>query len=456
MLSRPKGMAPARRLRWIVASLMLAAPALLPAKIDLVTLPAREQTQLTVYNSQDLTLVRETRTLSFSKGMNQIQFSWANTLIDPTSLSIDLKNAPGLVLQDAIYPANTRDLIVWNIEAEDDEPATVEIRYFCSGLSWSADYVAKANAAETSLSLQQFTTIRNNSGEDFNNAVTRVVVGEVNLVELIERLAREGVRLEPKNFEAYFGREIVAREAEMPRAAMMMDAVGAPSLVGRARVREIVKKAVSEYHLFAVEGEVDIINGWGRELPNPTVREIPFDLSYEIDPNKFGNQAVKFYKFRNDTDHELGTAPLPDGTYYVYADDGRQGLRFEGTTNHKYIPVGDEVELNLGSDGMVLYETRTMASRRMNFDFSSNGDTVRGWDEVSTIELEISNARDRSVPIKLTHYFDGDWTINSTTRDGYEKVDNRTVRWEFDLPAATTETIKLEVLVRQGTNARTN
>lgn len=455
MLSRPKGMAPARRLRWTLASLMLAAPALLPAKIDLVTLPAREQTQLTVYNSQDLTLVRETRTLSFSKGMNQIQFSWANTLIDPTSLSIDLKNAPGLVLQDAIYPANTRDLIVWNIEAEDDEPATVEIRYFCSGLSWNADYIVKADATETSLSLQQFTTIRNNSGEDFNNAVTRVVVGEVNLVELIERLAREGVQLEQKDFEVFFSREIVAQEAEMPRA-MMMDAMAAAPAAARSKAREIIKKAVSEYHLFAVEGEVDITNGWGRELPNPIVREIPFDLSYEIDPNKFGNQAVKFYKFKNDTDHELGTDPLPDGTYYVYADDGREGLRFEGSTNHKYIPVGDDVELNLGSDGMVLYDTRTMASSRRNFDFSSGGDSVRGWDETSTIELEISNARDRAVPIKLTHYFDGDWTINSSSRDGYEKVDNRTVRWEFDLPAATTETITLEVLVRHGTNASTN
>ncbi len=40
------------------------------AKIDLVTLPDRDKTQLTIYNSADLTLVREQRTLTLKKGLN--------------------------------------------------------------------------------------------------------------------------------------------------------------------------------------------------------------------------------------------------------------------------------------------------------------------------------------------------------------------------------------------------
>ncbi|MCM8815616.1 MAG: hypothetical protein NC931_06530, partial [Candidatus Omnitrophica bacterium] len=57
-------------------------------KIDLVTLPDREKVQLTIYNSADLTFVRENRTLTMKKGENKLQFSWANTLIDPTSLEL--------------------------------------------------------------------------------------------------------------------------------------------------------------------------------------------------------------------------------------------------------------------------------------------------------------------------------------------------------------------------------
>ena len=50
--------------------------------VDLSTVPGRSTVQLTIYNSEDLTLVRETRTVSFKKGANPLQFSWANTLID--------------------------------------------------------------------------------------------------------------------------------------------------------------------------------------------------------------------------------------------------------------------------------------------------------------------------------------------------------------------------------------
>ena len=56
------------------------------ARINVVTLPGRDTVQLTIYNSADLTLVKETRTLTFRKGINKLEFSWANTLIDPTSV----------------------------------------------------------------------------------------------------------------------------------------------------------------------------------------------------------------------------------------------------------------------------------------------------------------------------------------------------------------------------------
>ena len=58
------------------------------SKVDLVTLPGRDTVQLTIYNSADLTLVRESRALTLKKGINKLQFSWANTLIDPTSLEM--------------------------------------------------------------------------------------------------------------------------------------------------------------------------------------------------------------------------------------------------------------------------------------------------------------------------------------------------------------------------------
>ena len=76
------------RWQFISATFLLAwfATSTAFARINVVTLPDRDSVQLTIYNSADLTLVKETRILTFRKGINRLEFSWANTLIDPTSV----------------------------------------------------------------------------------------------------------------------------------------------------------------------------------------------------------------------------------------------------------------------------------------------------------------------------------------------------------------------------------
>ena len=81
-------------MRWTIAlfavALVAVTQAALARNVDLSTVPKRDSVQLTIYNSEDLTLVRETRKVTFKKGPNPLQFSWANTLIDPTSLRTGL------------------------------------------------------------------------------------------------------------------------------------------------------------------------------------------------------------------------------------------------------------------------------------------------------------------------------------------------------------------------------
>jgi hypothetical protein len=87
-----------------LAIVVLAAPTA-AQNIDVSTLPPRESVQLTIYNSEDLTLVRETRHVTVRAGMNALQFSWANTLIDPTSVQLRIPaQAAGLELVDTVYP----------------------------------------------------------------------------------------------------------------------------------------------------------------------------------------------------------------------------------------------------------------------------------------------------------------------------------------------------------------
>ena len=72
----------------------------LGAAIELVTVPKSQAVQLTIYNSADITMVKESRELTFKPGLNTIQFSWAGTLIDPTSLRLTfLDNKSKLTLK---------------------------------------------------------------------------------------------------------------------------------------------------------------------------------------------------------------------------------------------------------------------------------------------------------------------------------------------------------------------
>src|SRR5439155_22372676 len=110
-------------------------------RINVVTLPGRDSVQLTIYNSVDLTLVKETRVLTFRKGLNRLEFSWANTLIDPTSVELRAVTHPDeLDVLDVSFPARVSNTLEWRIKSDFAGEVQIEIRYFTSGIRWSADY----------------------------------------------------------------------------------------------------------------------------------------------------------------------------------------------------------------------------------------------------------------------------------------------------------------------------
>src|SRR5262249_1485495 len=143
----------------LLAILVLIAPA--GAKnVDLSTVPNRDTVQLTIYNSEDLTLVRETRKVTFKKGVNPLQFSWANTLIDPTPLELKFRtNAEKLELLDTTYPQDKPQMLYWNVQSDFDGEATIEITYFTSGITWSADYICIASKDESQMSMESYVRV---------------------------------------------------------------------------------------------------------------------------------------------------------------------------------------------------------------------------------------------------------------------------------------------------------
>jgi len=136
-------------LLWLI-TLIVSATAV--AKVDLVTLPRREKAQLTIYNSADLTLVREQRSLTLKKGSNLLELSWANTLIDPTSLSLEpLGRAGDIEIKQLAFPARVSQLGQWLIDSQINGKVSFEITYFTSGLSWRAFYMGTLSQDEKTM-----------------------------------------------------------------------------------------------------------------------------------------------------------------------------------------------------------------------------------------------------------------------------------------------------------------
>ena len=81
-------------------------------------------------------------------------------------------------------------MLYWNVQSELDGEAMIEISYFTSGISWLADYIGIADTDERNLRLEGFVRVYNNSGEEYEDAQVRLVVGRINLVQKIAELCK--------------------------------------------------------------------------------------------------------------------------------------------------------------------------------------------------------------------------------------------------------------------------
>jgi hypothetical protein len=460
----------AYRIASILIALLLLSRAAAASNLDLSTVPKRDTVQLTIYNSEDLTLVRETRKITFRRGQNPLQFSWANTLIDPTSVELKFLTTPDqLEVLDTTFPKDKPQMLYWNVQSDFDGEATVEITYFTSGITWSADYLCTADKDETSAKLEGFVRITNNSGEEYEDAQVRLVVGTINLVEKIAELAQvpqdqvkdleESRALELRDHAMSF-----AIAKAMPEAAAA-DATTSPTLAPK----QIIKEGLSEYFIFTIDGTETIPNGWSKRLRSTDADAVPLKIQYRYRPQEYGDQLVRMYLMTNDKDSKLGTSPLPNGNVRIVRDNGRDGLSYLATQSIKYIPIGDKIELNLGADPEVIFELIKLKAFRDNIwmklrgvDVFRNVDTdaaqigvrstVAGWDDHAVYTQRIRNYTAKPIDVEIRRSFDGD----SVFRSGLNPVlhDYQTVQFQTSVAPAGKANLLFELLQHMGRNAK--
>ena len=306
---------------------------------------------------------------------------------------------------------------------------------------------------EKTMKMQGHVRIGNNSGEDYENAQTRLIVGQVHILDEIAQLARRqypyGSPAERHVLGGFVGGRFARNEDAIITKGQFFDALTTVDFEGLGR-KEIRKEGLSEYFLYTIEGRETIPNEWGKRLLSFEAEDIAVESLYKYDEERWGNQAIRFVKFVNDDKHNLGQTPIPNGNVKIYSHADEQGyLSYVGGTAIKYIPVNEEVELNLGSARLVEIEPKLMDFKTENYIFDNRGN-VSGWDEIRTWKIAITNTRTLPIQIEITRCFDtAYWTLQSDTP--YEKHDASHARFRLELEPRSKNTLEYTIRTYHGT-----
>jgi hypothetical protein len=312
---------------------------------------------------------------------------------------------------------------------------------------------------EESMQLQGYVRVGNKSGEDYEKAQTRLIVGKVHILDQIAELAKR---------QYPYGRPRIGLGIAKIRYDVGWDVkkegIELYSLNGGAAVleeeyfalkpKEIKKEGLSEYFLYTIEGTETIPDKWGKRLLSFEAEDIKVKSLYKYDEERWGQQTARFVAFANDEEHNLGETPIPNGAVKIYSQADSEGhLSYVGGTSVKYIPVDEEVELNLGPARLVALKPILMDFKTDNYVFDRRKN-ISGWDEIRTWKMEVTNTRTLPIEIEITRGFGTTyWTLQTDTR--YEKHDATHARFKTKLEPRSKRPLGYTVTTYHGVREET-
>jgi hypothetical protein len=336
-----------------VLAVFLALPEAAMARIKLITLPVRERVEIQLDNP-NATMVEEERVVPLVKGVNQVDFSWANTQIDPNTIvfrviaAADDKPAAAAApaekaekaekpekaeklldvkVLSVSYPPNEASL-VWQVASSGSGGARVRISYLLGNLNKSFNYRAVASHDEKTLTVSEYMRLQNLANESFGS--TEIWAG--------------------------FG----------PRFHKP---------VGLNETKEML-----------VEKFVDV----------------PVKKTYSCDPQTYGyldrpqNKLLvpMHYVLKNDKANHLGVSPLQYGKVRIFQDDGHGATAFLGEDWGKFTPLDDEMRISIGTAQDVVVK-RTIDKNEQR--------RVAGnlYDRDVVVKYEIENFKDKAVTLDI-------------------------------------------------------
>lgn len=285
------------------------------------------------------------------------------------------------------------------LDAEGAGRRETTLSYLTSGLTWKADYVARFDEKAGKLDLTGWVTLTNNSGATFSNAQTRVVAGDVNLINQGGYNPRPPVRVSNTrgngtqsggqgalaDVYVYPLPEGVTVANNQTKQVGLIDAAGVPAT---KRYLRVVEGFYSAEEPIAAEVGVIFANGSG--------------------------DAAR---------------ALPAGVIRVYVKDEAGEPRFIGESQVDHSPAGSEIVVTTGDAFDVTVQPRLVSSERVSKRL------VDYFRTRYAMEYTVRNARPEAVTVEVRQRGLGrDTELTDQSIEG-DMRDARTVVWRVPVPA---------------------
>lgn len=315
-------------------------------------------------------------------------------------------------------PDNLRDrpTLVISLMNPSAGEQSMELSYLTGGLAWRADYVAELSARDDLLDLNGWVTLTNTSGSSYPNARLQLVAGDVNRVRR----------------ELDFAQEARAMKA-LPAAAPAM-----------------AEESLFEYHLYTLERPTTIAEQQTKQVALlsasriPAVKELLLqgrDYYYRSSYGDLG-QKIKvgvYVEFLNKSGG-LGV-PLPKGVVRVYKRDSKGNAQFVGEDRIDHTPHNEKVRLKLG-------EAFDVTANKKQIDFQKLGGTGRyNYVFESAYQIELKNAKDEAVTVRVVEPLPGDWEILAESQPHRKEASNTAI-WTVTVPAGGKSMLNYRAKVR--------
>ncbi len=324
---------------------------------------------------------------------------------------------PGrLVFPDV--PENLRDrpTLTMLVDSKDGGKQDAVLSYLTGGLSWKADYVAELGADDASINLSGWVTLTNESGATYQNAKLQLVAGEVNRVrERMPAMIMDG----PARMRA------VAMDESMVEESMFeyhLYTLGRPTTI-----KEKQSKQVSLLHADSVKVNKEFVL-YGK------------DYYYSSSVGDLG-QKLKvgvFLELKNSKEAGAGQ-PLPAGIMRVYKKDSSGTLQFVGEDRIDHTPENEIIRLKLG-------EAFDVTANKKQTDFKKASWT-NGPAYESAYEIELKNAKDEAVTVKVLEPVPGDWQMLEESAP-HKKESAHTAVWRVEIAPKASSTLTWRVRVK--------